>query len=211
MKVALGILACGAALALPASAVAVKCAPPGNSGVDQYAETIPGASCNGQPGSHHHHGAGGPGNGGGFISPGTTHALSGQGGAGRAVQKLVANTGTAGTAGNGAGNHQSVTAASSSAGSASGRSGSGKTGSTHGGSGGAGTGSAASAVHSAAPNVNGRNLVSALLHPIVTGASHAGGTGAWLPIFLGLALVVTFGGLVIRRRRLVAARRRWTG
>ena len=44
--VRLTLLACIAAVAFPAGAFAVRCAPPGNSGIDQYFETIPGASCN---------------------------------------------------------------------------------------------------------------------------------------------------------------------
>ena len=116
----------------------------------------------------------------------------------------MANTGTVGTAGNGAG-----VAPTGGAGSSSG--GTGQPAGTRGGSSAANQGSAASAAHAAAPNVNGRGLLAALLHPIVTGASQAGGTGVWLPIFLGLAFMLTLGGVLIRRRRLAAARRRFTG
>ena len=57
MKLCVALIACLGALALPAGALAVRCAPPGNSGVSQYYETIPGPSCNTGPGGHgHHHG-----------------------------------------------------------------------------------------------------------------------------------------------------------
>ena len=93
MKVWIGLAACFAVLVLPGSALAAHCAPPGNAGVNEYAETIPGASCNQTPGSHHH------GNGGGGRLPsGTSRTLAAQGGAGHAVAQLVANTGTVGTA-----------------------------------------------------------------------------------------------------------------
>ena len=81
-------LVCGALLALPAGAGAAVCAPPGNSGVGQYLEVVPGASCN--------HKTGGPsGTHGGSLPPGTAHQLSSQGGAGQAVAALVRSTGTA--------------------------------------------------------------------------------------------------------------------
>lgn len=44
------LLACLAVLALiPGKAVAIKCAPPGISGVNQYYETVPGGSCDVPP------------------------------------------------------------------------------------------------------------------------------------------------------------------
>jgi hypothetical protein len=202
VKIWLGLLAGVVALVLPGSALAAQCAPPGNSGVSQYAETIPGAGCNQAPGNHHHGGGGG-----GHMPSGTSRTLASQGGAGHAVSQLVANTGTAGTAGttgalaSGAGSGQ---AGGSSGSSSSSNSGASKSG----GSTGAGAASQTQ-TNVTPPSVNGRGLLSALLHPIVTGASSAGGAGIWLPIFLGVVLVLAVVAL-IRRNRLTAARRRWT-
>ncbi len=84
----LGLLAAFVALALPAGALAVRCAPPGNSGIDQYFETIPGASCNQAP----------PGSGpassssGSQLTPGQRRQLTSLGPAGRAVAQFVAAT-----------------------------------------------------------------------------------------------------------------------
>jgi hypothetical protein len=75
------------ALVFPAGAAAVTCAPPGNSGVDQYFETIPGASCNAAP-----PGSGGGGAGAGHLPPAQSHQLAAQGAAGRAVERLVSST-----------------------------------------------------------------------------------------------------------------------
>ena len=84
----------GAALASPATALAENCAPPGTSGVVQYLETIPGASCNAPfPGGAGH---GGHGSAGGGLTTATARALQAQGSAGVAVERLVAATGTAG-------------------------------------------------------------------------------------------------------------------
>lgn len=177
MKACLVIATCVAALTLPAGALAASCAPPGNSGVDQYFETVPGASCN-QPSS-------GPGSGhggghGGSLPAGTGKQLAAQGATGRAVERLVASTGTAGKAaqpsgGSGAGSiarsHHRVTAA-----------------------------------HATAPAASGSSLLSGLLHPILVGAS-AGGTGVLLPLFLALVLLAVIVGTVMRRRKLNAARR----
>lgn len=82
------LLACIAAVAFPAGAFAVRCAPPGNSGIDQYFETIPGASCNQAP-----PGSGGTGSPGGtHLSPGQRRQLAALGPAGRAVAQFVAAT-----------------------------------------------------------------------------------------------------------------------
>jgi MYXO-CTERM domain-containing protein len=50
------------------------------------------------------------------------------------------------------------------------------------------------------PPAPGRSLLSALLHPIVTGSA-SGGIGPVLPIFLAGVLVLVLGALVVRRRR----------
>ena len=86
--VRLTLLACIAAVAFPAGAFAVRCAPPGNSGIDQYFETIPGASCNQAP-------PGSPGagsSGATHLSPGQRRQLAALGPAGRAVGQFVAAT-----------------------------------------------------------------------------------------------------------------------
>jgi hypothetical protein len=83
----LAALASVVALVLPAGAAAVLCAPPGNSGVDQYFETIPGASCNAAP-----PGSGGNGGAGGHLPPAQSGQLAAQGPAGRAVERLVSST-----------------------------------------------------------------------------------------------------------------------
>jgi hypothetical protein len=85
----LTVLVCLATLAFPAAALAARCTPPGTSGVDQYFETIPGASCNtaapgsgpasGEPGAHN-------------LSPGEARQLTSQGPAGRAVAGFVSST-----------------------------------------------------------------------------------------------------------------------
>ncbi len=188
MKLWIVLIASIAALALPSSALAVKCAPPGNSGVDQYYETVPGPSCNGPPGgSGHHHGHHLPGS--------TGRRLAAQGATGQAVAQLVANTSPIGTAGSGA-------SSASGSGAASNASAAGSNGTGGSGSAGAATGrQPATGTEPTAPAVNGRNLISALLHPILTGASNAGGTGVLLPIFLAGALVLMLVGLVVRRRR----------
>jgi hypothetical protein len=84
-------LLCLVTLAFPEAAAAARCAPPGTSGVDQYYETIPGASCNtappgsaagpasGKPGAHN-------------LLPGETRQLASQGPAGRAVAGFVSAT-----------------------------------------------------------------------------------------------------------------------
>jgi hypothetical protein len=94
-----------AALVFPASAAAIRCAPPGNAGVDQYFETVPGSSCNrpsNGPGS-------GPGSGSqGSLPGGTRRQLAAQGPVGQAVTRLVSSNGANGSgsrsgANNGAG------------------------------------------------------------------------------------------------------------
>jgi hypothetical protein len=158
-------------LALPAGAAAATCAPPGNSGVNQYVEVVPGVGCN--------HPTSGPGSNGGHHTGGTlpgntNHQLAASGGAGKAVQQLVATSGTGG----------------SSAG----------TGATHKHGHGT-TGSPPDVGHQI--TASGRSPLSALLHPILTGAG-AGGLGLILPV--GLACILAFMVLValLRRRRLTS-------
>lgn len=84
---AVGVI-CGLLLLLPGAASAAVCAPPGNSGVSQYVEVVPGAGCN-------HRTGGGSGSQGGSLPPGAASQLRSQGGAGAAVAQLVHATGTA--------------------------------------------------------------------------------------------------------------------
>ncbi len=105
-----------ALLALPGSALAGRCAPPGVSGVNQYYETVPGSGCNLSPG-----GGGGSHHGGGSLPPGTAGTLGSQGTAGQAVLALVRATGTApGSRGRRGRTHSSRLAGASAANSAAG-------------------------------------------------------------------------------------------
>lgn len=101
-------LACSV-LAFPASAAAIKCAPPGNAGVDQYYETVPGSSCNAGtsgPGT-------GPGSGGhGSLPAGTRSQLSAQGPVGQAVTRLVNGGGNGAPAPRGSGGRSGATSGS---------------------------------------------------------------------------------------------------
>jgi hypothetical protein len=95
MKGRLAITVLCGALALPSAALAKSTtyAPPGNSGVDQYLETVPGSG-----GGHPTGGSGassstGSGNSATAAIPaGTARRLASQGAAGRAVQRLVNST-----------------------------------------------------------------------------------------------------------------------
>ena len=90
-------LAIGSLLVLPATALAGNgghhSVPPGNSGLDQYTENIPGAGGNhptGGGGSHHP--GGGGGGSGSSVTPGVTHTLDSQGPAGQGAASLAAAT-----------------------------------------------------------------------------------------------------------------------
>jgi hypothetical protein len=168
------VATCLLSLLLPSVALAAKCAPPGVSGVDQYTESVPGPGCN-RPASGPGGGAGNGGGGGSHLPPGTSQQLASQGAAGRAVQRLVASGGQAA----GSTGHQRGTGSAA----ASRTAGQGKPG-----------------VHVTVPPVSGRNLVSALLHPILSGST-SGGAGILLPIFLGVALALGVGTIVRRRRQ----------
>ena len=173
MKFRLSLIACIAALTFPASAVAATCAPPGNASVNQYAETIPGASCNHRSGS----GGGHNGGGGGSLPPGTGAQLSKQGGVGQAVKRLVASSGV--NSGSGAGN------AAKGSGAGSGPSGSGSGGK--------------SSAPAASLSGSGSNPLSGVLHPVLTGSS-SGGIGVLLPVLLFGALALALLTVVLRRR-----------
>jgi hypothetical protein len=173
LKLRLSFIAClaVAGLAFPAGSLAASCAPPGNAGVDQYLETVPGANCN------HSSGGGGGHHGGGSLPPGTSAQLSKQGAVGSAVKRLVASSG--------------VSSNSGGSGAAAGQSGN-------------GTGHSKSIGKSVSvPTANlsgsGRNPLSGLLHPVLTGDS-SGGIGVLLPVVLGSALGVALLMTVLRRR-----------
>jgi hypothetical protein len=176
LTLSLATAAAAVALALPAGAVAATCAPPGNSGVNQYVEVVPGVGCN--------HPTSGPGSGngghhtGGTLPSSTSRQLAASGGAGKAVQQLVSSSGTG-------------SGTSTSTGKAAGHP---KRG--HGSSGG-------SPSVGRQINASGRSPLSALLHPILTGAG-ADGLGLILPV--GLACILAFMVLValLRRRRLTS-------
>jgi hypothetical protein len=183
------IIALVAVLAFPAAAAAKghshTIAPPGDSGVQQYVETIPTAH-GGQPSNqvHHHGGSGGAtgttggggsagGTGGGSsISPATQQALASQGTAGQAAAALA--LATAPRNGNGHGNG---------------------TGTGNGSASGAGVSSSLSEVSHA----TSASPVSAIFKAL-TGSSSSGGMGAALPIIL-IACLLGFGGFAIARRR----------
>jgi hypothetical protein len=179
IRTALTVCCFAAALALPATATAGSCAPPGNSGVDQYFETVPGAGCNQGPGGGGNGGNGhnGGGGGGSHLSPTTNHQLAAQGAAGRAVQRLVSSTAPASVTNNRATNGPRAKHHT-----------------------GAKNKSAVGAASASIPPAPGRSLISALLHPILTGSA-SGGTGVFLPIFLAAIVVLAIGALVMRRRR----------
>jgi hypothetical protein len=173
MKALVVVVASVTALVFPAGAFSATCAPPGNSGVSQYFETIPGANCNqSPPGS-----SGGHGGHGGALPASTSHQLSKAGATGKAVENLVASTGPGSGAGAGAGN-------------------AGKARSS--GSGGTTPGARSKAALSAG---GGSNPVSGLLHPIVTGST-PGGIGILLPLVLLGAVLLIAAGALLRRHRM---------
>jgi hypothetical protein len=169
------ILVCLAALAFPAGAGAVRCAPPGNSEVDQYYETIPGSSCNEAP-----PGSAGPGgvHGGssGSLSPASSGQLAAQGDGGRAVQRFVLATAPPIAA--------SVPSRPTGAGGPTGAARSRPRGST-------------AAARALAPAASGQSPISGLLKPIMSG-SNPSGSGPLLPILFGAALLLAI--VVVLRR-----------
>lgn len=173
MKLWLFLGACCAALALPAGAAAVTCAPPGNSGVNQYFEVVPGSSCNHAPGGP---GSGSSGGGHGTLPSSTSQALSKQGAVGQAVKALVASSGTASSESTSGSRPRSAGSHASKHASGAARSGN----RTH-------------------LSGSGRGPLSAILHPILTGSS-SGGMGVLLPVLLLAALVAVLGAVVLRRR-----------
>ena len=192
-------LALIAVLAVPASAAAkgdtTTIAPPGNSGVSQYVETVPTAH-GGQPTSSvHNHGGGsgnargnggGPGGSGGSgsgsaISPSTQRAIASQGATGAAAAAFIQATAPTGArAANGwtAGRRQRRHRA---------------------GAGGAG------GSHPAVSQGEGASPANAVFHAL-TGSTASGGLGSILPIILIASLIVLSALAILRRRRTTLAR-----
>jgi hypothetical protein len=208
-------VAVGLGLAWPPGARAGVCAPPGNSGLSQYFEVIPGSNCNqAPPGSGPSSGTPGHGHHGqrGALPPGTDRQLSQQGPPGNAVKKFVHSTGTAPSHSTTAGSGGSSAGRSPEAGSSgAGRGTSTTSGTGRGTSTTPGTGRGTSTAPgpnqlgpettAAVPESGGRGWLSALIHPILGGSS-GGGAGILLPLFLAAVLLLVLAQAVIRRRRI---------
>ena len=179
-------LAIGSLLVLPATALAGNgghhSVPPGNSGLDQYTENIPGAGGNhptGGGGSHHP--GGGGGGSGSSVSPGVTHTLDSQGPAGQGAASLAAAT-APDVGGNAPAGH-----GGKSGGSANAKGGSGTTASGAASGGNAASGGSGSGVDAIAAEL--------------TGSGVDNGMGIFLPIILGAALIGALGLVALRLRR----------
>ena len=181
-------LAIGSLLVFPATALAGNgghhSVPPGNSGLDQYTENIPGAGGNhptGGGGSHHP--GGGGGGSGSSVTPGVTHTLDSQGPAGQGAASLAAATApdVGGNAPAPAGH------GGKSGGSANAKGGSGTTASGTASGGNAASGGSGSGVDAIAAEL--------------TGSGVDNGMGIFLPIILGAALIGALGLVALRLRR----------
>jgi hypothetical protein len=173
-------------LALPATAVAKRrvLAPPGNSSVNQYVESIPTAGGSQPTSSVHPHSGGGVGGGsghsggsGGSAGSGTTGGTTGGGAISAATQRRLAGHGRDGAS---AAALALATAPASS------------------GSGNTGTGS--SAANPALPRTAATSPTSAVLKAL-TGSSSSGGLGALLPIILIVSALGISAVAILRRRR----------
>jgi hypothetical protein len=185
-------LAIGSLLVLPATALAGNgghhSVPPGNSGLDQYTENIPGAGGNhptGGGGSHHP--GGGGGGSGSSVTPGVTHTLDSQGPAGQGAASLAAAT-APDVGGNAPAGH-----GGKSGGSANAKGGSGTTAS------GAASGGNAPSGGNAASGGSGSGVDAIAAE--LTGSGVDNGMGIFLPIILGAALIGALGLVVLRLRR----------
>lgn len=187
-------LALIAVLVLPASAAARggtrTIAPPGNSGVSQYVETIPTAH-GGRPtssvhkggsGSAHSQGGGGSGTsggggsaGGGTISSSTQRALDSQGAAGRAAAAFIQATAPSGV-------HTT------------------KQGPGGGGNGAGAGGARAGSNNADASAGNGPSPANSVFHAL-TGSSSSGGLGSILPIVLVVSSLGLSTLAILRRKR----------
>jgi hypothetical protein len=179
-------LAIGSLLVLPATALAGNgghhSVPPGNSGLDQYTENIPGAGGNhptGGGGSHHP--GGGGGGSGSSVTPGVTHTLDSQGPAGQGAASLAAAT-APDVGGNAPAGHP------------------GKSGGSANAKGGSGTtASGAASGGNAAPGGSGSGVDAIAAE--LTGSGVDNGMGIFLPIILGAALIGALGLVALRLRR----------
>ena len=183
-------LAIGSLLVLPATALAGNgghhSVPPGNSGLDQYTENIPGAGGNhptGGGGSHHP--GGGGGGSGSSVSPGVTQTLDSQGPAGQGAASLAAAT-APDVGGNAPAGHGGKSGGSANAKGGSGTTASGAANGGNAASGGSGSGSG-----------SGVDAIAAEL----TGSGVDNGMGIFLPIILGAALIGALGLVALRLRR----------
>lgn len=179
---ALALATCLAALAFPVAAAAVKCEPPGSSGINEYYETIPGSSCNVTPPGF------GPGSGSGtpharHLTPRESRQLASQGGTGKAVARLVAQSAPPVQARPPVRPHQSVRQRPPLAGR-----------------------SAAHAKPRPSPKpakvvpltARGENPISGALRPVITGSGT--GTGPLLPIVLAAVALLAITALCLRLR-----------
>jgi hypothetical protein len=179
-------LAIGSLLVLPATALAGNgghhSVPPGNSGLDQYTENIPGAGGNhptGGGGSHHP--GGGGGGSGSSVTPGVAHTLDSQGPAGQGAASLAAAT-APDVGGNAPAGHG------------------GKSGGSANAKGGSGTtASGAASGGNAAPGGSGSGVDAIAAE--LTGSGVDNGMGIFLPIILGAALIGALGLVALRLRR----------
>lgn len=157
--------------------------PPGNSGIDQYTESIPGAGGN-------HPTSGGHGGGGGnpsAVSPSVIRMLNSQGPAGRGAARLATATapnlrGTGADSTGGAGRNA-----------------------TAGNGGGSRAASGGNDASGSAGSGSGAKAIGAEL----TGSGADTGMGIWLPIILGSTLAAALALTVLRWRR--ESRRTGTG
>ena len=184
-------LALIAVLALPAAAAArgrtTTNAPPGNSGVSQYVETIPTAH-GGQPTSTVHRGGAGSGHsgaggggtgtsggspgGGSSVSSSTQRGLDSEGSAGRTAAAFILATAPSGT--------RSSTQTHAS---------------------GATNGSTANGSSVAPGEESGASPASSVFHAL-TGSTSSGGLGSLLPVILIASLLaISTAAVVLRRRR----------
>jgi len=173
----LAAVACAAALLgaiTPVARAVTVCVPPGASGVSQYFETVPGASCNQPPGT-------GARRGGGRLPPATARKLASQGPVGASVAQLVSSSGTAPPA-RAADAHHDRTARSYSRQSA-------NAGGDH---------APASRTGPPSPTVKASGPLTAILHPII---SASGGGGGPLLAYLLAAVALVIAALALARAR----------
>ena len=198
-------LAIGSLLAFPATALAGHgghhSVPPGNSGLDQYTENIPGAGGNHPTGGggSHHQGGGGGGNGS-AVSPGVTNTLNSQGAAGQGAASLATATApdVGGPAQHG-GNAQATQGGNTQGGKGGGSANA--TGNANANAKGGNGATAGGAAHSGnAASGNSGSGVDAIAAEL-TGSGVDNGMGIFLPIILGVALVGALALVALRLRR----------